>query len=141
MGASRLVWNPHVDRSAVPSGGTPSPSFHASLPDFAVTPVRAAPTVAARLGVGAVLVKDEGRRAGMPSFKILGASWATYRAVSAKLGRVPSPNPSLDELREVLRQEGRPVSRRSCGVRCDDLQCRPLILLELSFLRFLLCFL
>ena len=32
-----------------------------------------------------LLLKDEGRRAGMPSFKILGASWATYRAVSAKL--------------------------------------------------------
>jgi diaminopropionate ammonia-lyase len=109
MAVSQLVWNPHVDRSAVPSGATPSPSFHASLPDFAVTPVRAAPTVAARLGVRALLLKDEGRRAGMPSFKILGASWATYRAVSAKLGTAPSRSPSLAELREALRHADRPL--------------------------------
>ena len=38
----------------------------------------------------------------MPSFKILGASWATYRAVSAKLGRAPSARPSLAELRAVV---------------------------------------
>ena len=64
--------------------------------------MRPAPAAAARLGVEAVLVKDEGERAGMPSFKILGASWATYRAVLAKLGRAPGPAPSLAELREVL---------------------------------------
>ncbi len=81
MGASRLVRNPHADRTRVPPAGIPDPSFHASLPGFAPTPLRLAPTAAAALGVATVLVKDEGSRMGMPSFKILGASWATYRAV------------------------------------------------------------
>ena len=110
MGTSRLVRNPHVDRSRVPRGDLPAPSFHASLPGFAPTPVRSSPAVATRLGVRSVLVKDEGERAGMPSFKILGASWATYRAVLAKLGRPVGATPSLAELREVLTASGRPLT-------------------------------
>ena len=107
MGASRLVRNPHVDRARVPPAGVPESSFHASLPGFAATPVRIAPTASAALGVATVLVKDESSRMGMPSFKILGASWATYRAVLAKLGRSPGPAPSLEELREAVATAGR----------------------------------
>jgi diaminopropionate ammonia-lyase len=110
MAGSRLVENPHVDRMHVPAGDPPAPGFHASLPGFAPTPIRPAPTAAARLGVAQVLVKDESRRMGMPSFKILGASWATYRGILARLGRTPGPEPSLDELRDVVASAGRPLT-------------------------------
>lgn len=110
MAASRLVTNPHVDREHVPHGEVPPPTFHPSLPGFAPTPVRSAPTAAARLGVAQVLVKDESERMGMPSFKILGASWATYRAVLAKLGRHPGPEPSFGELREAVVSAGRALT-------------------------------
>lgn len=110
MAVSRLVRNPHVDRGHVPQGDVPPPGFHRSLPGFAPTPVRSAPSAAARLGVAQVLVKDESERMGMPSFKILGASWATYRAVLAKLGRPPGPAPSFEELREVVASAGRALT-------------------------------
>ncbi|RYP17577.1 hypothetical protein DL765_004432 [Monosporascus sp. GIB2] len=61
-------------------------SFHRTLPDYAETPLRALPDLAASLGLGHVLLKDESARFGLPAFKILGASWAVYRAVSARLG-------------------------------------------------------
>ena len=46
-------------------------------------------------------IKDEGRRLGLPSFKILGASWATYRLLCDRLGHEPAWN-DLDELRAAL---------------------------------------
>ncbi|KAK7753395.1 hypothetical protein SLS62_004685 [Diatrype stigma] len=69
--------------------------FHKSLPDYAETPLRALPAFLARdLGVGRVLLKDESNRFGLPAFKILGASWAVYRAVSSHLGLSSSPSES-----------------------------------------------
>ena len=64
-------------------------AFHQRLPDYAPTPLVDAPQLARLLGVGQVWVKDESRRLGMPSFKILGASYATYRALEARLGGLP----------------------------------------------------
>ena len=56
-------------------------AFHEKLPLYAPTPLVDAPSIAQRLGLGRVLVKDESQRFGMPSFKLLGASWATYGAL------------------------------------------------------------
>ena len=50
--------------------------FHRGLPGYAPTPLLDVPTIAAELGVGRVLVKDESARLGLPAFKVLGASWA-----------------------------------------------------------------
>jgi len=50
---------------------------------YAPTPLVAARGVAEALGVADVLVKDESARLDMPSFKILGASWATRCALVA----------------------------------------------------------
>ncbi|RYO95263.1 hypothetical protein DL766_009443 [Monosporascus sp. MC13-8B] len=63
-------------------------SFHRTLPDYAETSLRALPDLAASLGLGHVLLKDESARFSLPAFKILGASWAVYRAVAARLGLV-----------------------------------------------------
>src|SRR5919199_5038358 len=63
-----------------------SPSwFHRRLPGYEETPLVDAPGLADALGVGKVLVKDESSRLGLPAFKILGASWAVYRALEERL--------------------------------------------------------
>src|SRR5215216_2018651 len=60
--------------------------FHRRLPGYEETPLVDAPRLAEALGVGQVLVKDESSRLGLPAFKVLGASWAVYRALEARLG-------------------------------------------------------
>src|SRR5215210_8871236 len=60
--------------------------FHSRLPGYGETPLVDAPRLAYALGVGKVLVKDESNRLGLPAFKILGASWAVYRALEEQLG-------------------------------------------------------
>ena len=79
-----FLLNPHwiPSRSAEPRETEGVRRFHQSLPDYAVTPLVPLPTVAATLGLGAVLVKDESLRLGLPAFKMLGASWAVHRALS-----------------------------------------------------------
>ena len=56
-------------------------AFHAALPGYAPTPLRELPALAAELGLGAVALKDESDRLGLPAFKVLGASWAVERAL------------------------------------------------------------
>jgi diaminopropionate ammonia-lyase len=76
--------------------------FHRLIAGYAPTPLREAPQTAAALGVRSVLVKDESHRLGMPSFKILGASWATYRILCERLGRAPEPIMTLTQLAGLL---------------------------------------
>jgi diaminopropionate ammonia-lyase len=73
--------------------------FHASMPGYRPTPLVELPELATELGVGAVLVKDESDRLGLPAFKILGASWAVNCALSQRSG-FDEPARSLTELRE-----------------------------------------
>lgn len=56
-------------------------AFHQRLLGYAPSPLVYAAPVARELGLGEVWVKDESNRLGLPSFKILGASWASYRAL------------------------------------------------------------
>ena len=72
-------------------------AFHALYPSSAETPLVQRP-LANAFNVGHVLIKDESRRYGLPSFKILGASWAVYRAVAERLG--------LDACTLLLGREG-----------------------------------
>jgi diaminopropionate ammonia-lyase len=60
-------------------------NLHKTLPEYNETPLHSLPEIARQLGVAYVLVKDESNRFGLPSFKILGASWAVYRAISQRL--------------------------------------------------------
>lgn len=59
-------------------------SFHQTLPHYQKTPLRSLPLVAQELQLGSVFVKDESNRFGLPSFKILGASWAVFRALTVR---------------------------------------------------------
>jgi diaminopropionate ammonia-lyase family len=59
--------------------------FHRSLPDYEQTPLRNLDDLAQEVGVRAIYLKDEANRLSLPSFKILGASWGTFRAIASRL--------------------------------------------------------
>ena len=80
---------------------TPS-EFHRRLPGYRRTELRDLPSLAESLGVGSVMAKVETLRMDLPAYKILGASWATYRAVLAGRSQPISGWSGLDELREQL---------------------------------------
>ncbi len=58
-------------------------AFHTQLSGYEPTRLVASPRLADRLGVASVVVKYEQERFGLPAFKMLGAAWATFRAVAA----------------------------------------------------------
>ena len=60
-------------------------AFHQRLDGYTSTPLLEAPEIARHLGLSRVLLKVESQRLGLPAFKILGASWAIYRALQARL--------------------------------------------------------
>jgi len=95
-----------LNRAARAAAATEPPraplGLHRRLPGYAVTPLRDAPALARANGVGRVWVKDESSRLGLPAFKMLGASWAAYRALVARLGRDPEPWADVEELRRTL---------------------------------------
>jgi diaminopropionate ammonia-lyase len=78
--------SPFARAWTAPPGGGSARSFHRSLPGYAVTPLVNVPALAAELGVGRVLVKDESSRWGLPAFKVLGASWACHRVLERMPG-------------------------------------------------------
>ena len=93
--------NPH--RVPVPPAarvGTGPREFHRKLPGYAVSPLVAAPALAVELGLDDLWVKDESSRLELPSFKILGASWAVSRLLVDRLG-VPD-DATLHDLRAAL---------------------------------------
>jgi diaminopropionate ammonia-lyase family len=78
--------------------------FHQRMPGFSPTPLISIDSVAKELGVKHVFVKDESSRAGLPAFKILGASWASYRAMAdATYSSIGVP---LEEISEAARKQG-----------------------------------
>ncbi len=89
MSPVRALPNPlaATEQDLVPAGRAPL-DFHRRLPEYAVTPLVDAPGLAGALGVGKVWVKDESWRLGLPAFKILGASWAVFKALEAHSGAI-----------------------------------------------------
>jgi diaminopropionate ammonia-lyase len=86
------TWTDHFSDAGHPL------AFHRRLPGYAATPLVNAPLLAKRLGVSEIWIKDESRRFDLPSFKIVGASWALYRALGERLGADLEPWSSLEEL-------------------------------------------
>ena len=99
---ARVTKNPLADGASWPPAASAIASFHHRMPAYAPTLLLDAPGLAARLGVGRVVIKAETRRMGLPSFKILGASWATYRAIVDHLGQEPPPWTNINELAASL---------------------------------------
>ena len=79
--------------------GAPA-AFHRSIPGYRPSPLVDAPATAERLGLGRLLVKLELDRLGLPSFKVLGASWAVCRVLSRRAG-LAAPAESFERLRAV----------------------------------------
>jgi diaminopropionate ammonia-lyase len=79
--------------------------FHRSLPGYLSTPLLRLPSLAAELGVADVYVKDEAERLGLPAFKMLGASWATARAIQREWA--PEVPLTLEALRGAVAGEPR----------------------------------
>jgi diaminopropionate ammonia-lyase len=82
-------------------------AFHHNLPGYAPTPLRRLDPVAAELGLGAVRLKDESDRLGLPAFKMLGASWAVAEA----LRRQADPNVPAVIVAASAGNHGRAVAR------------------------------
>ncbi len=74
-------WTYHYDTDV-----SPVQEFHKRLPGYRETLLVPLDDVAKEFGVKAVFVKDESSRLGLPAFKILGASWGTFRAIADKTG-------------------------------------------------------
>jgi diaminopropionate ammonia-lyase len=100
--AGEVFLNPAAGAAAVAAPPRAPLGLHRRLPGYAATPLVDAPALAMANGVERVWVKDESSRLGLPAFKMLGASWAAYRALAVRLGRDPEPWASLDELRQTL---------------------------------------
>ncbi len=62
-------------------------AFHRSLPGYAPTPLVELRALAARLGLGALYVKDESKRFGLNAFKGLGGSWCLHRYLAEHPGK------------------------------------------------------
>src|SRR5918997_3349001 len=92
--AKEILDGPYPDRTPL--------QFHRRLPGYVETPLVDAPEIAAALGVGKVFVKDESNRLRLPAFKVLGASWAGYRALEERLGETFGDWEEIRELRERL---------------------------------------
>jgi diaminopropionate ammonia-lyase len=88
----------------LPAKARPGPdvnAFHRRLPGYAPTPVHDMPALAEAAAVAGVLVKDESSRMGLPAFKILGASWATYRVLCDRLAAAGVGDPLWDTLPDL----------------------------------------
>ena len=102
MPAPTILWNPLRGRPPAPWALTPSPrEFHRRLPGYDPTPLVDSPALAESLGLGRVWIKDESWRLGLPAFKMLGASWASYRMLIGMLGHEPEWS-TVDELAAAL---------------------------------------
>ncbi|HMJ75426.1 MAG TPA: pyridoxal-phosphate dependent enzyme, partial [Iamia sp.] len=89
------------DTAAAGAGGPTPRDFHRRLLGYEPTPLVDAAELAADLGVGRLWVKDEAWRLGLPAFKMLGASWASYRLLVSRLGAEPEWS-SVDDLAAAL---------------------------------------
>lgn len=93
-----IFLNPSASSTLPPTSTASATSavlrFHRSLPTYAPTPLHdLTPTPlngsdGLGLGLAGLYLKDESARFGLPSFKILGASWAVRRALAERLGGV-----------------------------------------------------
>jgi diaminopropionate ammonia-lyase len=81
-------WYSHPEARQWSGGPAAAPAleFHRALPGYTATPLVDLADLAAELGVGRVLVKDESSRLGLPAFKVLGASWACRQVLDRSPG-------------------------------------------------------
>lgn len=81
-------------------------AFHASFPEYQVTPLARLDQLAKALGVANVYVKDESYRFGLNAFKVLGGSYTIGNYLAQRLGKdiseLPFPVLSSEEVRRQI---------------------------------------
>ncbi|EGR49662.1 peptidase M20 [Trichoderma reesei QM6a] len=87
MSRRPVYFNPLAESWTAPSPDDPQLAyrFHSQLPAYSPTQLIPLTDLAKELGVQSIHLKDETSRLGLPSFKILGASWGTFRAIAQRL--------------------------------------------------------
>ena len=98
---SGVVENPKPVEFAADAGLDAVLPFHRKLPRYAPTPLVSVLGIASKLNVHRVWVKDESSRMGLPAYKILGASYATYRALEDRFGEF-APWETMEDLAAQL---------------------------------------
>ncbi len=96
-----MLFNPLVETLSIPPVAD-TQAFHHRLPHYAATPLLDMDALAQHLNVGKVWVKDESARLGLPSFKILGASWAIYCALAVRGGPDLQAWTTIDQLATLI---------------------------------------
>ena len=99
---SFLYFNAASGRRPLPGPSRAPLAFHARLPGYEATPLLSLTALARDSDLSAILVKAEAQRFGLPAFKVLGASWAVYRALAEKFGRAAEQWTSVEEWRSIL---------------------------------------
>lgn len=89
--------------------------FHESLDGYEPTPLTELPN-SSEFGVKKVFVKEEFARFGLPSFKILGASWAIYKVLISEFN-LPRDT-SFAALKDHIRSEN--LNDKICLVCASD---------------------
>lgn len=102
---TRFLLNPNAQLALPLREPVPHPlSLHRRMPGYTPSPLHDLPGIASELGIEKLWVKDESSRFGLPAFKILGASWATYRTLAERFetqtGEDIEPWQTLDDLRD-----------------------------------------
>ena len=120
---TRIHWNEQIVAGTGTAPDRAALQYHRRLPGYERSPLVDVPSLAAKLDLGRLWVKDESSRLGLPSFKILGASWGMYRGLDQHLGGLKEWA-TFDELAAQL-EAHRPlalaagfstaVSRSGCG--------------------------
>ncbi|RDL37492.1 Uncharacterized protein BP5553_04925 [Venustampulla echinocandica] len=88
-------------------------NFHRKLRGYQKSPLVSLDGVAEEVGVGSVNIKDETNRIGLPSFKVLGASWGAFRAVTLQLG-LPLDS-TIEEVKTRLSEQPIPLYAATQG--------------------------
>ena len=107
------------------------------MPGYAPTPVVAMPELAGTGQVAGIAVKNEQERLGLPSFKLLGSSWALHERVKAAAGLSPDALIAFPDLSRIARGLGPPTlctasdgnHGRAVAALAETLGCRCVIVL------------
>lgn len=71
--------------------------FHSTIPQYCPTPLLRLPSAASKMKIAEILIKDESKRFGLNSFKVLGGTYAIMKYICSRIGR-PDDNINFQEL-------------------------------------------
>jgi diaminopropionate ammonia-lyase len=100
-GLPAFLQNPHRNAATIAAPSRAPLACHARLPGYEPTRLVDLEELAVELGLQHLWIKDESVRLGLPAFKVLGVSWAAYRALATRLGTDPDWQ-TIEDLRAAF---------------------------------------